>query len=351
MKNINLFCTMVACISLSISAIASAESGESIILDPSSEDYILEFYVETENGEKILQGGKFVPATKIIPTIKSQFSLGEAGTIAYRYTISSGMQSKQLLNTLRFDPVPQVVNFRDFPVDRENASVEEMVSIFDTNRSSLIAPAGWRSAAFPSRFGGWRISWGSLDTSKGGLQPGQSARWFGLNSHFLPSIGMAEMEGAHGIRGYGGGGPSGEIRDQLDILDQNDFVPRFAAVPTIAVPTPFDAALLVERIQANMHTWIGMKLLDATFSSQLDRSLTAAADAYRHNQLKAGRDHIQDVRLLLKQAYADIENEDIVDEDTGNNQGAQFKNGMIARLAARVLDFNIKYVLKQLGEK
>ncbi len=94
-----------------------------------------------------------------------------------------------------------------------------------------------------------------------------------------------------------------------------------------------------------------MKLLDATFSSQLDRSLTAAANAYRHNQNKAGKEHLQAVRLLLKKAYADLENEDIVDEETRNNQGAQFKNGMIARLAARVLDFNVKYVLKRLDEK
>ena len=146
-------------------------------------------------------------------------------------------------------------------------------------------------------------------------------------------------------------GPQGEVLKQVLQLEDNDYVPRNAAIPTISVPTPFDAATLLERIQTHVHTWIGMKLLDPEFSAQLDTSFKGAIDGYRYNQPKMGKSHIKTMRALLKKAYPDLNNEDIVDEETGNNKGAQFKNGMIARLPARVLDFDLKYVLKQVDDE
>ena len=67
-----------------------------------------------------------------------------------------------------------------------------------------------------------------------------------------------------------------DIGKRIQALDDNDFVPRNAAVPTIAVPDPFDPAVTLERIQAHAHTWIAMKLLDPAFSAQLDRSFQSA---------------------------------------------------------------------------
>jgi hypothetical protein len=86
----------------------------------------------------------------------------------------------------------------------------------------------------------------------------------------------------------------------LNRLRDNDCITRPAAVPTIPVPTPFDLAVTLERIQTHMHTWIGMQLLDATFSSQLDRSFQSAISAYRLNQPKVGKKQIQTMRELPK---------------------------------------------------
>ena len=131
---------------------------------------------------------------------------------------------------------------------------------------------------------------------------------------------------------------------------RNNFVPRPAAVPAVAVPNPFDAAVLLDRIQTQTHTWIAMQLLDASFSSQLDRYLTAAADAYRHNQPKAGKEHIQTLRKILKKEHEDLGRDEEHESDKNREKNDDRKSKMIDGLAARVLDFDLKYVLKRMGD-
>ena len=92
-----------------------------------------------------------------------------------------------------------------------------------------------------------------------------------------------------------------------------------------------------------------MQLLDASFSSQLDRYLTAAADAYRHNQPKAGKEHIQTLRKLLKKEHEDMGRDEEHESEKSQDKNDDKKPRMIDRLAARVLDFDLKYVLKRMG--
>ncbi len=326
--------------------VLAGEVGESIVFNPVTGHYLITYLNSTDD---TLRQIIFIPATKFNPTLKSTFRREVGMPIHYEYTLTSGRESQQDIVSLILDPVSSVVS--DLPDIPLNAPPGKIMGDMNKVANYFDTPVSWDAFMAYSRSQmTFRVGWGwdyKLET--GGLTPGSKAV-FGFKSRDLPGIIRAELhsyaEGSQNI-------PSGEVDDEdggfgqqyTELAYKNNHVPRYAAVPTIAVPSPFDAAVTLERIRANTHTWIGMKLLDTTFSSQLDRSLTAAADAYRRNQLQAGRDHIQDVRLLLKRAYADIENEDIADENTGNNQGAQFKNGMIARLAARVLDFNVKYVL------
>jgi len=147
-----------------------------------------------------------------------------------------------------------------------------------------------------------------------------------------------------------GEGPNDKVTDiakQMWQLEKNNFVSRNAAVPTIAVPTPFDAAVLLDRIQAHTHTWIAMQLLDATFSSQLDRYLVAAAEAYRRNQAKAGKEHIETLREMLKREHKDLDHDD---DEKNDDHRASSQRIMIDRLAARILEFDLKYVLKRMDK-
>jgi len=160
----------------------------------------------------------------------------------------------------------------------------------------------------------------------------------------LPGVQIAQLDGQDNDPSF-----SEEAdRDIVALYDQlmkdTSFVPRNAAVPT-----PFDAAVLLERIQTQMHTWIGMKLLDATFSSQLDRSFQSAISAYRLNQPKVGKKEIQTMRELLKKEQPDLGRDEEHESEKNHEKNDDRKSALIDRLAARVLDFDLEYVTKRAG--
>jgi len=161
------------------------------------------------------------------------------------------------------------------------------------------------------------------------------------------------MDGIGEVLGFPDEGPveDSDVLDELNRLRDNDFITRPVAVPMIAVPAPFDAAVLLERIQAQMHTWISVQLLDASFSSQLDRAFQSAISAYRLNQPQVGKKYIQTMRELIKKEHSDLGR----DEENENGK-VQEKNGdkisqskLIDKLAARVLDFDLNYLMKRTG--
>lgn len=81
----------------------------------------------------------------------------------------------------------------------------------------------------------------------------------------------------------------------------------------------------------------------------MDRYFQAAISAYRLNQPKIGKEHIQTMRELIKKEHADADRED--DNDDRSEKGDQDdmnKRALIDKLAARVLDFDLKYVLKRM---
>lgn len=341
--------------SLLTSLYAQAYPGESIVLDPVTGNYIITYwddinYSNTPNGPPAgLQQTTFVPATKIIPTISSRFRLGEAGSVAYSYTMSNRATAKQAIVMLSLEQTARVKGERDLPVT--TAPLSELTQAISANMSTLDSPKNWRGNI--NRVPGYsNIFWQANDVETGGVQAGSTQAGFGFSSPALPGVGEARMEGLGGVFGYAGEGPADDsaILPELNRLKDNDFVPRNAAVPTIAVPDPFDAAVTLERIQTHMHTWITMQLLDATFSAQLDRSFQSAISAYRLNQPGVGKQEIQTMRELLKKEQPDLGRDEEHESEKNHEKHDDRKSALIDRLAARVLDFDLKYVTKRMDD-
>lgn len=324
------------------------EPGESIVLDQVTGDYKLTYLDEQDDGSKILSHATFVPATKIVPVIYSKFKLNQTGAVNYNYSVSSGAQSLQVLNNVSFDIVGKVVGSQDLPTNMQTSTVAQAFSVLEANQLALTTPNGWRGSISTYKNGA-SINWHSVDLSAG-IQPKGHIKGFGFISQSLPGLGAAQLKGARRFaNGYGGEGPEpgSDIAKQIQALDDKDFVPRNTAVPTIAVPTPFDAAVTLERIQTQMHTWIGMKLLDATFSAQLDRYFQSAISAYHLNQPQVGRKQIETMRALINKEHQDLGRDEEHESDKNHEKNDDRKSAMIDRLAARVLDFDLDYVLKR----
>jgi hypothetical protein len=332
-------------------SVASAlEPGEGIVLDPATGNYMLTYSDELDDGSKVLTHGKFFPATKIVPIIASKFHLDE-GAIAYSYSVRSGAQSRQLLHTIRFNLLNKIVGSQDLPTNMETTTQEQMSAVFMANSRALVTPSGW-SGFISTNESGSRITWDPIQ-SGAGIRPGESQQKFGFTSQSLPGLGEAQFKGIRdGRNGFSGEGPdpSSEISKQIQALHQNDFVVRNAAVPTIAVSSPFDPAVTLERIQAHIHTWIAMQLLDSAFSAQLDRYFQSAISAYRLNQPKVGKQQIETMRALVKKEQPNLGNDEEHESDKNRGQDDGKKSALIDRLAASVLDFDLDYVTKRTGE-
>lgn len=355
--NINqIFAIIFALILISPMPSYAISPGESIDFDPSTGDYMINYMGWSQDGTPRMQHVRFVPATKIEPTVKSSLALGSNGTITYGYSIANGAKSRQPLTSIVFGTINTILTSHSLPRTWEELGHDEKrireLSIAGT--AALLTPTGWDGEINPSDTGGHRISWvyRNLVTGNDGLQPGQRQGGFGFASPDLPGIGVAELDGNSPAIGFPDEGPDGEISVQHQKLLQNDFVTRNAAIPSIAVPTPFDPAVTLERIQTQTHTWIVTQLLDATFSSQLDRYFQSAISAYRLNQPKVGKKQIQTMRELIKKEQPDADRED-GNDDRGEKGDHDDKNktqrALIDKLAARILDFDLKYVMKRAG--
>jgi len=93
-------------------------------------------------------------------------------------------------------------------------------------------------------------------------------------------------------------------------------------------------------------------LADSAFATQLDGHIQSAADAYRNNQPEAARDHIEILFDMIRREHKGLDHEE--DEESEDKRGekdgdrkASTQRALIDRLAARVLDFDLKYVLKR----
>ncbi len=325
--------------------------GESIVLDPNTGDYRVTYFGTGSPGNKKnkpLRQTTFVPATKINPVVGSAFRLQGADVVVYTYRVRNGSTSRQPLISFRIDPVSDIVSSSPLPKRRQDVAISELDQFSKVSRAAINIPRNWDGLVWISEAGGLRISWGwnLLDSPNAGLSAGSSQEGFGFSSRDIPGIGVAQFEGNTPVFGYPDEGPKGEISDQLEKLRQNDYVPRNAAVPTIAVPVPFDATVLLDRIRAHVAAWPGRQLVDSAYAAQLDRYLVAAADAYRLNQPKAGKEHIETLRKMLAKEHHYL-NHDDEDNDDSDERKAQTRF-TIDRLAARVLDFDLRYVLKRM---
>lgn len=343
---------LLAFTAFSFLSAAFAMQGESIVFDPATGNYLITYRYSPD---KKLHQVTFIPATKINPTIKSKLDLDHDGIVHFGYTLNSGRDSQQLIRGFLLDPVSSVKTpMPDIPL---NAPPGKIMDDMMDAANYFDRPALWQPVlAYSVRTTAFRSGW-YYDSDTGGLVPGNKAD-FGFNSRDLPGIIQAE------VKGYAPDSqkiPGEETQDAHDggfgqeyteLVFKKDFVARYVAVPTIAVPTPFDAAVLLERIQTQMHTWISMSLLDATFSSQLDRYFQSAISAYRLNQPQVGKKQIQTMRELLEKEHVDADRED-GNDDRGEKGDHDDKNktqrALIDKLAARILDFDLNYVTKHSG--
>lgn len=331
-----------------LAGIAKAEDG---IVKNAYGDYVVT--ITDRNG--VARRELFIPATKIDPAVRSLWHLSDK-VITYRYRVHNGSLAKQHLNLFIVEPVTGLITTP--PVISKQANRRDYVlTLIKASKNSIQNPSGGWDGDIIDIPAGFRLGWGNASQDPAlpsGLAPGTGASGFGYQSADLPGIAIMELRGdvTYTDDTYSQYDDPEMIDMQTPVGDQyqqmqnNDFVPRYVAAAMIAVPVPFDAAVLLDRIRSQVATWPSKQLVDATFAAQLDRYLLASVDAYRLNNAKVGKEHIEAIRKMLEKEHHYLDKEDLDDEDNEEHKTAT--RFTIDRLAARVLDFDLKYVLKRM---
>jgi len=295
---------------------------EGVVQDPKTGDYIV-----TYKQEGVFYEVTFYPRTKIDPALKSKINLATGGhSVAYEYRLKSGTESRQNIHALRTE-------------------------ITSATAGSVVEPPGWRGAAvtnFQSTGLPIRLNWANRGN---GLAPGKSEKGFRLESLDLPGIAIMRIEGDAPTTTWIGTGPEIDTPtgEKLAQIKRSDFIPRLAAIPRIPNPTPFNAAVVLGGIQKHVKDdMASMQLIDPALLGPIDRSLTQAIAAAQGGNTPSLLHEIKSLRQLLKQEHADVDQDNDADDDDKEKK----PKPRIAKLAAKVLDFDLKYVEKRVkGDK
>lgn len=309
---------------------APTGSQEGIVFDAQTGNYAITYEAEDEIRPNALYQTIFVPATKVDPTVKSRFHHAHNDkTVVYTYKIKNGPNAKQNIDNIDF--------------------------IASSIHTRMESPKNWKSIVVTNFDGqgfraGWNY-WGEDDLR--GIAPNAKLGGFGFKSDDLPGIGFIRFQGATPILGFAGDGLSEEMEAELKNLRKMevDSVPRPAAVPLIPVPNPFDAAAVLTSMQKHVNQdFVSMKLVDPAFASQLDRLFQTAIAAAKGGNSVALKSNLKDLRRMLKSEHADVDKDDEGwDKDDDGKDKEKDKSRLIDKLAAKVLDFDLKYIQKRLG--
>ncbi len=325
--------------SLIITSNAYGLSGESIVFDPNTGNYQVTYFGSNLSGKKngkVQRQVVYVPATKIQPAVISSLKLND-GDVVYSYRLNNASSSQQSLASFAVAPVSDIIS--KTPLKKHGRDLEAIEKQDEVISEALMTPQSWTGLVWSHNAGGLQIMWRYYFANKG-LKAGSSQDGFGFSSKDIPGIGIAQFRGRTPILMFVDGGPTGKIKNQLKDLRRKNFISRTVAVPAISVPKPFDAAVLLERIRSHVGTWSDMRLLDPAFATQVNRHMVAAVKAYKHNQSQAGRKNIESLRQLLEHEHGNLDR----DEENAGDKSVK----TIDRLAARVLDFDLQYVLKRM---
>ena len=345
-----------------LGATANAQGG--VVFNQATGSYTITY--QSDGG---LSETTYIPGGQVAPSVLSAFRLMENKAVVYRYTVANGATAKQAIQIIDLDGLPnpllgeRLLNVYSRGEELVYPSEAEMDEVFAANLRAMATPLNWDSQIDRSGAPAPGIRWASDDTkgnlrwtsdyTKGnlGIAPGNKAGGFGFASMDLPGILPMKLKARGSGIVYADEGPADNdpITKQIDQLRDNDFIAKPVAVPVIAVPAPFDAAILLDRIRTQVATWPGKQLLDPAFAAQLDRSMVAAANAFRNNQSRAGREHIESLRRLLDHEHKYLDHDDEDNDDTPEHKAATRLT--IDRLAARVLDFDLRFVLKRMEKE
>jgi len=299
-------------------------TANSITKDDSSGNYIVIYQGTDNGGQPVVHTVTFVPATKINPLVKSEYSFAGKTRIKYKYTVRNKAGAEQKITGLHFEGVK-------------------------VNQQDMIAPPGWHpvSAKISSleHSTGWLAVAAQTSDKKiaePGISPGKTEKKFGFIAEYLPGILLLKLKGEAPILEFPDEGPTGDLAQELARLESNNYVSVPIAAPLIYMRS--SNTQIIKKLKSQLEALISYDYLSKDLGNELAASLGIAKNAVESTDTGSALS-------ALKQAVHLLENEH---EDTEENEGERKEKDVedevrskVNKKAAQVLKFNLKYLIAQ----
>jgi hypothetical protein len=332
--------------------------GESIRFDPQSGNYIVTYYGDSPQGDRLITLVYDTP-NKIKPGVRAQLRATSGRDIAYSYEFSNDKAAKQDIYALGFTvraPWWENASLVTHATAASQASagnmagtaqaIESRLSYTDSVEAARMQqPDKWLpEVSFAKTNLAFRFSWQAhpnrpvLDD----IKPGQARRGFGLLLPYLPGLVKFGFEGNSKSFGFpGAAGGDSKIWKDLDKLMFGNTAPAPSVQslgPKVLIPEPFSAKELAAGISNDLASWVEAGQLSEPLAQRLRLSLAAMGSAAELNNASgvlgnAERTFFELFSRCKGMGYQDVEAESDVAKQRPDHPE-------LSRLAARAIAFN-----------
>jgi hypothetical protein len=336
--------------------------------DPATGDYLIT-YTREDGGTSTMI---FEPRNKVVPFVSSTFALGQDGRVQYMYRATNTLQSRQDLFSLGVSPVSDLSGASLIKTCQDPRRGSEKLALQRQANQSVVRPLNWRSsvgdlnAALCSEGGDrtilYRVHWSNfVESSQRAMGPGQAERGLEFRSADLPGIGKAQVSG---LASRDNEFPEDVSENEALNAIFNEltsathiFVSRRAATPTFPVAGAFAPSPVLQAIRDHITTWPQQQLMDQGVWAAVDGLLASAISASKKGNIAGAIGNLTQLRLELRKKFADLDRTTVQDDpkpgeipaDTAAYQS--FLAVHDQRLAAKVLDFDVAFVIDKLSPK
>lgn len=334
--------------------------GEGIRLDPQTGDYIVTYYGDSPQGDRMITQVYDTP-NKIKPGIRTQLHATNGRDIAYSYDVSNGKAAKQAIYAFSFTartPWWDSVNLVNQSTVSSQASagnmagaakaIEARVSYAGTIESTRMKQSNkWLpEIAFAKSNQAFRIRWQAHPNKQplDDIQPGQTRKGFGLTMPYLPGLVNVAFSGdSEPFKFAGAAGGDSKIWKDIDKLMFGSTAPAPTVLslgPKVLMPEPFNAKALATAISNDLASWVEAGQLSEPLAQRLRGTLAVIGSAAELNNPSGVTGNVDRIfsDLFSRQDGMRYEN---VEEDNDEGENQKSTNPELSRLAARAIAFNV----------
>ena len=334
--------------------------GESIRYDPQSGNYIVTYYGDSPQGDRMITLIYETP-NKVKPGIRMQLSATGGRDISYSYEFSNGKAAKQDIYAFSFtarSPWWENANLITHATAANQASTGNMPGTAQAIESRVSYTGGIEAIrmkqsdkwlpeiAFAKSNQAFRIRWQAHPNKlpADDIKPGQKRKGFGLTMPYLPGLVKVSFSGDAAPFGFpGAAGGDSKIWKDLDKLMFGSTAPAPTVQslgPKVLIPEPFNTTALATAISNDLASWVEAGQLSEPLAQRLRLTLAAIGNAAELNNPSGVSGNAERVFYELFSRHEGMRYEDVEEERDNENEKPKPDSPELSRLAARAIAFN-----------